>query len=230
MLTLSLDLAGEIGSATISSDVGPLATVELHLQRAPLRHCARLIDAAARLADVPVKQIDRLCTIIGPGSWTGLRVAATTVNTLSITLHIPVIPITMFEVFQTYLAPNESNTLGIVQIGHNRACVATLDTSSSYRFYELPKVSILRISSLANVLEGRKAILAVSSPTLKALRDQCGEATLVDTRHLPRPAIVAADIAAQKWQADPSHWTTPVRPFYVGSPLTVPSTHRRGET
>lgn len=221
MLTLSLDLVGEIGSATISSDVGPLATVELHLQNAPLRHCARLIGAAARLADVPVKRFDRLCTIIGPGSWTGLRVAAATVNTLSIALHVPVIAISMFEIFQTYIAPDESNVLGIVQIGHNHACVATLDPSRSYRSYELPKVSVLRISSLANVLEGRKTILAVNSPTLKALRDQCGETTLLDTRDLSRPSIVAADIAAKKWQADQSHWATPVRPLYIGSPVTV---------
>lgn len=222
MLTLSLDLAGEIGSATISSDVGPLATVELHLQKTPLRHCARLIDAVTRLADVPVKRIERLCTITGPGSWTGLRVAAVTVNTLSIALHVPVITVNMFEVFQAYINPDESNALGIVQIGHNQVCVATLDSGVPYRSQELPEVSVLRIGSLANVLGDRKAILAVNRQTFEALRGQSGEATLVDTRYLPRPSIIAADIAARKWQADPSRWATPVRPLYIGSPPTVP--------
>jgi len=222
MLTLSLDLAGEIGSATISSDVGPLATVELHLQKKPLRHCARLIDGVTKLADVPVKRIERLCTITGPGSWTGLRVAAVTVNTLSIALQVPVIAVNLFEVFQAYMTPGESNALGVVQVSHNQVCVATLGSTAPYRSQELPEVSVLRICSLASLLEGRKAILAVNSSTFDTLRGQLVEAALVDTRHLPRPSIIAADIAAKKWQAGPSHWATPVRPLYIGSPPTVP--------
>src|SRR6266545_3096385 len=132
MLTLSLDLAGETGSATISSEEGPLATAELQLQNAPLWHCARLINVAARLAELRIDQLDLLCAIAGPGSWTGLRVAAVTVNTMSVALRIPVIAVNLFEIFQRYLDPHESKVLGIVQVSSSKACVAPLDPHCAF--------------------------------------------------------------------------------------------------
>jgi tRNA threonylcarbamoyl adenosine modification protein YeaZ len=217
MLTLSLDLAGEIGSAAISSDGGQLATAELQLQNAPLCHCARLISEAARLAEVRIDDLELLSVITGPGSWTGLRVAAVTLNTMSAALRIPVVGVNLFEVLQRFLDPAESKVLGVVQINPRKACVATLEPGPQRAF----EISVLGITDLVDLLNGQKAILALNRLTLAELRDQCSETTLVDTYRLPRASLVAADIAIEKWRANPSSWAAPIRPLYIGSPVTT---------
>ncbi len=83
-------------SATPEASLGLLRDARLLLARAPTggRHSHSLARAAIALleeADVPPARLTRLAFVAGPGSFTSLRVAASTLNGLNTALRLPVV-------------------------------------------------------------------------------------------------------------------------------------------
>jgi tRNA threonylcarbamoyladenosine biosynthesis protein TsaB len=100
MVILALDTSSAAGSAAVIRVDGD-ATIDVesagdstrsHAERLPAELMAVLREAGAAIEDV-----DRLAVIVGPGSFTGLRVGIATIQGLALARTLPVTPVSAFE-------------------------------------------------------------------------------------------------------------------------------------
>jgi tRNA threonylcarbamoyladenosine biosynthesis protein TsaB len=100
VVTLALDTSSGRGSAAaIRVDGDHTIVIESagdaarsHTERLPAELMAVLREAGATLDDV-----DRLAVVVGPGSFTGLRVGIATIQGLALARALPVTPVSRFE-------------------------------------------------------------------------------------------------------------------------------------
>ncbi len=94
---LSFDTSTSSGSIVLSR--GEKLIGEINLD-APPTHSVRLLPGIEYLlafSEVSLEKVDAFSVIVGPGSFTGLRIGLTTLKALAQSQHKPVIPITAFE-------------------------------------------------------------------------------------------------------------------------------------
>jgi tRNA threonylcarbamoyladenosine biosynthesis protein TsaB len=120
MLILALDTSSAAGSAAIVRDGAVVIEragdrSRTHGERLPLELMAILRDAGATLRDV-----DAFAVVIGPGSFTGLRVGIATIQGLALARSKRVAPVTAFEALisrlragATYGSPSDSKAVWI---------------------------------------------------------------------------------------------------------------------
>ena len=70
----------------------------------PKNHSVRLmpaIEQAMNLVGLEPKELDKIVTTIGPGSYTGIRIGLTTAKSMGWALNIPVVGVSSLEVMYT---------------------------------------------------------------------------------------------------------------------------------
>lgn len=100
MVILALDTSAAGGSAAVIRVDGEETRAferagdgtRSHAERLPLELMAVLREAGAAIEDV-----DRLAVIVGPGSFTGLRVGIATIQGLALARGLTVVPVSSFE-------------------------------------------------------------------------------------------------------------------------------------
>lgn len=110
MLVLGIDSSTEMAAISLLNDDKIIAEINLALYR---RHSERLLPNIAHLfkeSDYTIKEIDVIAVTIGPGSFTGLRIALSTVKGFAQALNIPVVGISTLEV----LAYNYKSVKGLL--------------------------------------------------------------------------------------------------------------------
>lgn len=93
----------------------------------PKNHSVRLmpaIEQAMNLVGLEPKELDKIVTTIGPGSYTGIRIGLTTAKTMGWALNIPVVGVSSLEVmayqgrfFEGYICPFIDARRGMVFAG-----------------------------------------------------------------------------------------------------------------
>ena len=93
MIILALDMSGDQCSVGIGYNQTVLAESSTY---ARMRHLPRVmpqIDYTLNQADKTIHDIDLLCAVSGPGSWTGIRIAITMLKTFGHTLSKPCVTV-----------------------------------------------------------------------------------------------------------------------------------------
>jgi tRNA threonylcarbamoyladenosine biosynthesis protein TsaB len=98
MLILAFDTALAACSVAVWRDGETLAATRQLMERGQAEHLVPMIDAAMTAAGVGFDALDRIAVTIGPGSFTGVRVALATARGLALSRKIPVIGLTTGEV------------------------------------------------------------------------------------------------------------------------------------
>lgn len=107
MLILALDTATETCGVAVAE--GERVLVE-YSERVGRNHSSRLfplIETALKAAGREASDLEGIAVTIGPGSYTGLRIALSSASTLSYALDIPVIGLTTLEVLAFAAGPRE---------------------------------------------------------------------------------------------------------------------------
>ncbi len=110
MLTLGIDASTEMAAIALASEERLIAETNLSLYR---RHSERLLANISHIfseLDYDIKDLDLIAVGIGPGSYTGLRIALSTVKAFAMALNIPVVALSTLEI----LAYNYKNTEAII--------------------------------------------------------------------------------------------------------------------
>ena len=222
MLILALDTSSAAGSAAIVRDGALLLARDgdasrTHGQRLPLELMDLLRDAGCPLADV-----DAFAVVIGPGSFTGLRVGIATVQGLALARGKRVTPVSAFEalVFATdeiFRRKPEDGCRAAWIDAHRREVFATLYAEDGRTVLE-PPTSLspeATIDAWMGTIATGARVRFVGDGALKyadVIRARFGERAVL-TDATPPLAAAAALIAA----SDPSRAVTPhaVVPLYV---------------
>jgi len=111
MKLLAVDSATEACSAALSID-GRISERWILEPRAHARRLLSMVDSICQEADIRIAQLDALAFGCGPGSFTGLRIAASLAQGMAFGADIPVLPVsTLATIAQSAVAEGVDGVL-----------------------------------------------------------------------------------------------------------------------
>ncbi|WP_374384601.1 tRNA (adenosine(37)-N6)-threonylcarbamoyltransferase complex dimerization subunit type 1 TsaB [Dongia sp.] len=163
-LILALDAAGDSCSAAIGrvgndragndraggDELVVLAQEKLVMKHGHAAQLVPMLERVADLADIALADLDLIAAGIGPGGFTGLRIALATARGLGLALDCPVIGISNFRAAaETVPADIRANLTGdilvLIDSRRDEPYLARLDTALRYRaaprFMSLPEIA-----------------------------------------------------------------------------------------
>ena len=93
MKILSIDSSGLVASVAVMSDGILVGEYTIHNKKTHSQTLLPMIADMLEMAEVQPEDLDAIAVSAGPGSFTGLRIGASTAKGLAWTLGIPVIPV-----------------------------------------------------------------------------------------------------------------------------------------
>jgi tRNA threonylcarbamoyladenosine biosynthesis protein TsaB len=106
MKVLGIDTSTSCGSVGLIEDKEVISEYLLNI---PVTHSERLLGAiefVLREARCPIEQVEGWVIVLGPGSFTGLRIGVSTVKGLAFATGKPVAGISTLDVLASQIAPN----------------------------------------------------------------------------------------------------------------------------
>ncbi len=94
MLIMALDTALQRCSVAILRDSDVLADESVHMERGHAEHLAPMAATALATAGVSIGDLDRVGVVIGPGGFTGVRVALAFARGLGVGTGLPIVGVT----------------------------------------------------------------------------------------------------------------------------------------
>jgi tRNA threonylcarbamoyladenosine biosynthesis protein TsaB len=116
MLTLILDSSAGLATAILAEDEELVAAYSVRGSTLALLHngIAHVQSDSGR----PLSALDQIALVQGPGSWTGLHNCLTTAKTMAQVLDIPVLPISMLDVFAFGFTIHDGPLCAIIDAKH----------------------------------------------------------------------------------------------------------------
>lgn len=156
---LSLETSTDVCSVALHARGKLLAKAEIHEPQSHASRLAPMIDQVVREGGMGMKDINAIAIAKGPGSYTGLRIGASTAKGLCFALNIPLIAIGTLELlaFQGNQF-NSENALLCPMIDARRMEVYCLVTDSSLRVIEPISARIVEENTFAELLEANRVL------------------------------------------------------------------------
>jgi tRNA threonylcarbamoyladenosine biosynthesis protein TsaB len=217
MLILAFDTAMAACSVAVWRDGEVRAETRRLMERGQAEHLVPMIADAMTAAGTDACTLDRIAVTIGPGSFTGVRVALATARGLALTRNIPVIGLTTGEVLAAEAAGKIDAGAIVSLIDSKRGDVyAERFTASGELTGEAASIPGSEIAAWLNAScpAGMLAIVGDGAHVLPA----DGRFNVLKDVVYPSPAVLAACAATRTPGPRPA-------PLYVRPPdVTMPST------
>ncbi len=179
-----------------------------------------LAQAALEEAGVGFGDLDRIAVTVGPGAFTGLRIALATARGIAVARGLPVIGITTFDAVAHGLPATE-------RAGHT--VLVAVDSRRAEPFLQLFDAGLVPVGAPAMLqpaavpawlathgIAGPLLVAGDGAPLLRPALDEWGSASLATGDGLPDAAVVATLGAARPAGL-------PAQPFYLRPPdVTLP--------
>jgi tRNA threonylcarbamoyladenosine biosynthesis protein TsaB len=110
LIVLGVDAAGEEPCFSAVKGQEILFSGILPDRRQTAAQLVPLLQQSLENVDLSWGNIDRLCVTVGPGSFTGIRIALATTLGLNLGANIPVLGVTTFDLWRWYLEKKEGNS------------------------------------------------------------------------------------------------------------------------
>lgn len=223
MITLAMDTAGKACSACVY-DAGRDAVLSEKVEYLERGHAERLmgtITAALAEADVKYDDLTRIITTVGPGSFTGIRVAIATARGFALGLNIAVVGVSNLEAMLAgCLTPAERGSnapAGVVEKAGREGCYCQFNFNTSFSKADTPV--LLGCEDLLTILRDQKPGLILCGDGIPML--DISEIKGFDVRDTSgvTPIAAVAQIGASSSIDD----SKPV-PLYLREPDAKPQT------
>lgn len=215
MLILTVDFTSESGSVSVSRSGTTEAYVSINLHRQPLRFCTHAVQSALEVARSEMQDVDLLCTVVGPGAWTGLRVSSTVMNAFAFTLRVPHVPLNLFEIYQFAISKSQLSAKAIVQISSTQLAIANIGGNDEIGMGEC----MVRLDELPEDLDCDNAIVKSDRGTYEVLSSLYVNSAFTSSDTLQPPAILASILALERYNDSETGWDKPAAPYYGSSAI-----------
>ena len=172
-------------------------------------HDARLAPVVHQLmseAGVGFVQLDRVAVIVGPGSFTGVRVGVAFARALGMTLEIRAVGVSSLEALDAL--PREGNMLGVLAAKRR----------PPHRSWWVQRIEAGRAAGDAGELDGAGVVALAAG--VDAVCGEAGDLPATLDRVVPaRPSAIAAALFAARLAAGD---LPAARPIYVREPDAAP--------
>ncbi|HUQ01013.1 MAG TPA: tRNA (adenosine(37)-N6)-threonylcarbamoyltransferase complex dimerization subunit type 1 TsaB [Kofleriaceae bacterium] len=128
MVILALDTSSADGSAAALRRGGDTTVTIERAGDGTRSHGTRLpreLMAVLEEAGAAIEEVDRLAVVVGPGSFTGLRVGIATIQGLALARGVMVVPVTSFEALARHAGPSD-DAIALWVEAHRGEVFATL--------------------------------------------------------------------------------------------------------
>ena len=196
MLILGIDTSTKIGTCAIfESENGLIAETSLSVKKNHSNIVMPIIDNLFKISDLNINDIDKIAVAIGPGSFTGVRIALGIAKGLAMALNKPLIAVNELDILEAIADGNENEVIPLIDARKERV----------YYKYQEKYVDDYLINLISNFDKNKKYIFvgdgAINYKNI--LKDNLGDNAIVLPMYnaFPRASILC-ELALNKEEAN----------------------------
>ncbi|ERT42495.1 tRNA (adenosine(37)-N6)-threonylcarbamoyltransferase complex dimerization subunit type 1 TsaB [Fusobacterium nucleatum] len=196
MLILGIDTSTKICTCSIfDSENGVIAETSLSVKKNHSNIVMPIIDNLFKISDLTINDIDKIAVAIGPGSFTGVRIALGIAKGLAMALNKPLIAINELDILEAIASGNENEIIPLIDARKERV----------YYKYQNKYVDNYLINLISNFDKNKKYIFvgdgAINYKNI--LKDNLGENAIILPMYnsFPRASILC-ELAINKEEAN----------------------------
>ena len=196
MLILGIDTSTKICTCSIfDSENGVIAETSLSVKKNHSNIVMPIIDNLFKISDLNINNIDKIAVAIGPGSFTGVRIALGIAKGLAMALNKPLIAINELDILEAIASGNENEIIPLIDARKERV----------YYKYQNTYVDDYLINLISNFDKNKKYIFvgdgAINYKNI--LKDNLGENAIILPMYNTFPrASVLCELALNKEEAN----------------------------
>ena len=196
MLILGIDTSTKICTCSIfDSENGVIAETSLSVKKNHSNIVMPIIDNLFKISDLNINDIDKIAVAIGPGSFTGVRIALGIAKGLAMALNKPLIAINELDILEAIASGNENEIIPLIDARKERV----------YYKYQNTYVDDYLINLISNFDKNKKYIFigdgAINYTNI--LKDKLGDNAVILPMYnsFPRASILC-ELALNKEEAN----------------------------
>ena len=196
MLILGIDTSTKICTCSIfDSENGVIAETSLSVKKNHSNIVMPIIDDLFKISDLTINDIDKIAVAIGPGSFTGVRIALGIAKGLAMALNKPLIAVNELDILEAIASGNENEIIPLIDARKERV----------YYKYQNKYVDDYLINLISNFDKNKKYIFvgdgAINYKNI--LKDNLGDNAIILPIYnsFPRASILC-ELALNKEEAN----------------------------
>ena len=196
MLILGIDTSTKICTCSIfDSENGVIAETSLSVKKNHSNIVMPIIDNLFKISDLNINDIDKIAVAIGPGSFTGVRIALGIAKGLAMALNKPLIAVNELDILEAIADGNENEIIPLIDARKERV----------YYKYQNTYVDDYLINLISNFDKNKKYVFvgdgAINYENI--LKDNLGDNAIILPMYNTFPrASVLCELALNKEEAN----------------------------
>ena len=196
MLILGIDTSTKICTCSIfDSENGVIAETSLSVKKNHSNIVMPIIDNLFKISELNINDIDKIAVAIGPGSFTGVRIALGIAKGLAMALNKPLIAVNELDILEAIANGNENEIIPLIDARKERV----------YYKYQNTYVDDYLINLISNFDKNKKYVFvgdgAINYKNI--LKDNLGDNAIVLPMYNTFPrASVLCELALNKEEAN----------------------------
>ena len=196
MLILGIDTSTKICTCSIfDSENGVIAETSLSVKKNHSNIVMPIIDNLFKISDFTINDIDKIAVAIGPGSFTGVRIALGIAKGLAMALNKPLIAVNELDILEAIASGNENEIIPLIDARKERV----------YYKYQNKYIDDYLINLISNFDKNKKYVFVGDGATNyeNILKDNLGENAIILPMYnaFPRASILC-ELALNKEEAN----------------------------
>ena len=196
MLILGIDTSTKICTCSIfDSENGVIAETSLSVKKNHSNIVMPIIDNLFKISDLTINDIDKIAVAIGPGSFTGVRIALGIAKGLAMALNKPLIAVNELDILEAIASGNENEIIPLIDARKERV----------YYKYQNTYIDDYLINLISNFDKNKKYVFVGDGAInyTNILKDNLGENAIVLPMYNSFPrASVLCELALNKEEAN----------------------------
>ena len=196
MLILGIDTSTKICTCSIfDSENGIIAETSLSVKKNHSNIVMPIIDNLFKISDLTINDIDKIAVAIGPGSFTGVRIALGIAKGLAMALNKPLIAVNELDILEAIADGNENEIIPLIDARKERV----------YYKYQNKYIDDYLINLISNFDKNKKYVFAGDGAInyKNILKDNLGDNAIILPMFnaFPRASILC-ELALNKEEAN----------------------------